>query len=330
MKESPDMNENIFNERIDELLNGYIDNELTAEQQAKVESLIEQDERIAQRLQQLKKCQMLVSSMPYAEAPAGVFQAVKASLADRTAPTGRQTAYEEQAGKKYIRIRKVLAAAAMVALAAVLSAVMDRFVLHQNAPERPVAVETSKPAARMAADSGFSGRLELKSRSLKAVDAFIKSAMDDNGLSASVSPERPQARRIYSLNCTKQELNLLMTDLNDIWSDIDSATLFVNTQEFGSPAVVDNVTTKQISEIAGQDNPEKRIELAKDIAVSNSIAGHLPDKEIRVAIEAGNSNLSKEWRILTPFLTGSQESAKKPANQAKQKQTVHLTIILDW
>jgi anti-sigma-K factor RskA len=330
MKESPDMNENIFNERIDELLNGYIDNELTAEQQAEVERLIEQDAKIAQRLRQLKKCQILVSSMPYAEAPAEVFQAVKASVADRTAPTGRQTAYEELAVKKYIRIRKVLAAAAMVALAAVLSAVLDRFVLHQNAPERPVAVETSKPAARMTADSGFNGRLELKSRSLKAVDAFIKSAMDDNGLSASVSPERPQARRIYSLNCTKQELNLLLTDLDDIWSDIDSATLFVNTQEFGSPAVVDNVTTKQISDIAGQDNPEKRIELAKDIAVSNSIAGHLPDKEIRVAIEAGNSNLTKEWRILTPVLTGTQESAKKPANQAKEKQTIHLTIILDW
>jgi anti-sigma-K factor RskA len=330
MKESPDMNENISNERIDELLNGYIDNELTAKQQAEVERLIEQDMKIAQRLRQLKKCQILVGSMPCAEAPAGVLEVVKASLAGRSLPSGKQPSYEEQAGKKYVRVRKVLAAAAMVALAAVLSAVMDRMVLHRNAPERPVAVETSKPAARMTADSGFSGRLELKSRSLKAVDAFIKSAMDDNGLSASVSPERPQARRIYSLNCTKQELNLLLTDLDDIWSDIDSATLFVNTQEFGSPAVVDNVTIKQISEIAGQDNPEKRIELAKDIAVSNSIAEHLPDKEIRIAIEAGNSNLTKEWRILTPVLTGNQKAAKKLAGQPKEKQTIHLTIILDW
>jgi anti-sigma-K factor RskA len=330
MKESPDMNENISNERIDELLNGYIDNELTAEQQAEVEHLIEQDTKIAQRLRQLQKCQILVSSMPYAEAPAGVFEAVKASLADRTLPGGSQAAYEEQAGKKYVRIRKVLAAAAMVALAAVLSAVLDRDVLHRNAPERPVAIKISNPAAHTVADSGFSGRLELKTRSLKAVDAFIKSAIDDNGLSASVSPERPQARRIYSLNCSKQDLNSLLTDLDNIWSDIDSATLFVNTQEFGSPTVVENVTTKQISEIAGQDNPEKRIELAKDIAVSNSIAEHLPDKEIRVAIGAGNSNLTKEYRILTPVLTGNQKAAKKPANQAKEKQTVHLTIILDW
>lgn len=329
MKENPDMNTNASNERIDELLNSYIDNELTVGQQAEVERLLEQDPKIAQRLRQLQKCQMLVGSMPFAEAPASVLEGVKTALAGRLPTSYTQPAYEEHAGKSYMLTRKVLAAAAIIAIAAVLSAVIHNFVPFRNAPEIHIAIEPSKTAARIADASGFSGRLELKTSALAAVDAFIKSAIDDNGLSASINPERRQSRRIYSINCTREGLNSLLTDLDSIWPEIYSATLFVNTEDFGSQIAVDAATTKQISEIAVQDSPERRIELAKDIAVLNSINESLPDKEIRVAIEAGQADLAKEWRMLKPVLTGSQKAAK-PAEQAQEKQTVHLTIILDW
>ena len=329
MKENPDMNTNASNERIDELLNSYIDNELTAGQQAEVERFLEQDPKTARRLRQLQKCQMLVGSMPFAEAPASVLEGVKTSLAGRLPASYTQPAYKEHAGKSYMLTRKVLAAAAIIAIAAVLSAVIHNFTPSRNAPETPMATETSKTATRMAAASGFRGRLELKTSALNAVDAFIKNAIDDNGLSASISPERRQSRRVYSITCTREGLNSLLTDLDSIWPELDSATLFVNTEDFGIQAVVNAATTKQISEIAGQDSLERRIELAKDIAVLNSINEYMPDKEIRVAIEAGQANLAKEWRMLKPVLTGSQK-AIKPAEQAQEKQTVHLTIILDW
>lgn len=293
MKENPEMDTNASNERIDELLNSYIDDELTAEQKAEVENLIDQDTKIAQRLRQLQKCQILVGSMPVTEAPASVLEGVKASLAGSSLPSEKQPAYEEQAGKKHILVRKVLAAAAMIALAAVLSAVIHRFVPPKTAPEKPV--------ARMIAASGFSGRLELKTSALNAVDAFIKSAIDDNGLSASINPERRQGRRIYSLSCTREGLNLLLADLDNIWSELDSATLFVNTEIFGTQTVVDAVTIEQIAEIANQDSPEQRIKLAKDFGVLNNIAEHLPDKEIRAAIEAGAQSDSAMADIKTGF-----------------------------
>jgi anti-sigma-K factor RskA len=329
MKENPDNNANADNERIDELLNSYIDDELTAEQQAEVEKLIDKDEKIAQRLQQLRKCQILIGSMPSAEAPAGVLEGVKASLAAAPSQSAGQAAYEEHAGKKYLLVRKVLAAAAMIAIAAVISAVINRNLPPRNTNEPNVAAKTGKPANRMAAASAFSGRLELKTSSFTAIDALIKSAIDDNGLSASISPERRQSRRIYRISCTKEGLNSLLTDFDDIWPEINSATLFVNTEKFGTQAVVKAVTVKQMSEIAAQDNPEKRIELAKNFAVANSIAENLPDKEIRVAIESGNSTLTKEWRMTKPVLT-SEKPVTKPAGQTRDKQAVHLTIILEW
>ena len=91
----------------------------------------------------------------------------------------------------------------------------------------------------------FNGRLELKTSALNAVDAFIKSAIDDNGLSASINPERRQGRRIYSLSCSREGLNSLLADLDNIWSELDSATLFVNTEDFGVQTVVDAVTIEQ-------------------------------------------------------------------------------------
>jgi len=322
MKENPDMDTNASNERIDELLNGYIDDELTAGQKAEVESLIDLDAKIAQRLRQFQKCRILVGSMPVAEAPASVLEGVKASLADISLPSEKQPTYREQAGKKYVLVRKVLAAAAMIGLAAVLSAVIHKYVPLQPAPE--------KPAARMVAASGFSGRLELKTSALNAVDAFIKSAIDDNGLSVTINPERRQGRRVYSFSCSREGLNSLLADLDNIWSKLDSATLFVNTEVFGVQTVVDAVTTKQIAEIAGQDNSEQRIGLAKDFAVLNNMAEHMPDKDIRVAIEAGKSDLTEQLRVLKPVLTESQKSVKKPADQVQEKQKVRLTIILNW
>jgi len=322
MKENLDTNMNASDERIHELLNSYIDNELTAEQKAEVENLIDQDVKIAQRLRQFQKCRILVGSMPVAEAPASVMEGVKVSLADITLPSEKKPPYKEKTGKKYVLVQKVLAAAAIIALAAVLSAVINRFVPPQTAPKTP--------AADMFASSGFSGRLELETSALNAVDAFIKSAIDDNGLSASITPERRQGRHVYSLSCSREGLSLLLADLDNIWSKLDSATLFVNTEIFGVQTVVDAVTTKQIAEIAGQDNYEQRIKLAKDFAVLNNMTEHMPDKEIRLAIKAGKSDLTEQWRVLKPVLTESQRSVKKPADQAQDKQTIHLTIIVDW
>jgi len=104
----------------------------------------------------------------------------------------------------------------------------------------------------------------------------------------------------------------------------------VNTEVFGVQAVVDAVTTEQIAEIADQVSPEKRIEIAKDFGVLNNMAEHLPDREIRAAIEAGHSSLTQQWRILKPVLTKTQKSVKNPADQAQEKQKVRLTIIVDW
>jgi len=64
MTESSDEKRYDSEARIDELLNSYIDGELTVDQQAEVEELRARDEGIAQRLSQFQKCQTLIGALP--------------------------------------------------------------------------------------------------------------------------------------------------------------------------------------------------------------------------------------------------------------------------
>lgn len=313
MKENPD---------IDELLNSFIDGELAAGQISEVERLVARDENIAQRLRELQKCKMLLGSLPRAEAPAEVLQEVKASLSGGTLVCERPAASDEQAGTRRLPIRRLASVAAMIALAAVLTAVIYTTVGPETVPYVAGQIE---PGAKVAAASEFSGRLELKTSALVAVDAFINSAIEDNGLSASVVASRRQDKRVYSLNCSKKGLDMLLADLEDVWDEIDLAKLSVDTEVFAVPAVVDAVTTEQIAEIVDQDNPERRIEVARDFAALNSIAEHMPGKEIMAAVDGGNRSL---MTIPKPLLTGERQATTRSVGQPEDKKTVRLTIIV--
>jgi len=253
MKENPD---------IEELLNSFIDGELPARQQTELQRLISHDARVAQRLRELQKCKMLVSSLPFDEAPAEVAEEIKTSLEGRTplaqppfllSPEGTGVRFDERAGARNLLVRKVLAAAAMIGLVAILAAVIYTIV----APESDY--KTSVPAM------GFNGRLELKTDALVAVNSFINRAIEDNGLLEKVSYEAQQNKSVYSLSCSRDDLNLLLADLANIWEEFDSATLFVETKAPAKIVVVDGVSAEQIADLVTipkprLTRPEKAIE----------------------------------------------------------------------
>lgn len=321
------------NPNIDELLNSFIDGELTAGQQTEVQQLVAHNPQIAKRLRELQRCKMLVGSLPCDEAPAGLLNDVKASLARRTLLDQQSSVIDERAGTRHLLARKVLAAAAMIGLVAVLGVVIYTIVAPEPVPEVPIAIEDQQPLEIIEAVESresliaieFNGRLELKTSALIAVDAFVNRAIQDNGLSNSLSPVRRPDKSVYSINCSREELNLLLADLEYIWAELDSATLFVETDVFNRQVEVEAVSTKQIAEIVGQDSEQMCIKVAKDFAVLNSMTELLPGKEVLSAMRDGSRSLIT---IPRPVLTGSQKTIKKPSARSKDNQTVHLTIVV--
>jgi len=335
MKENSEQDGYAASTRIDELLNSFIDGELTAAEQAEVEHLTTQDMRVARRLRQLQKCKMLVGSLPRLDVPAEVSEGIRALAAGRRASLARMTvpgdewAREERAGKRHLLVRRVLSAAAMIGLVAVLAGVIYTIAAPQTLPERPVALEAPRPGLSLLASPAFSGRLELKTSSLPEVSAFIGTAIEENGLVDSSGPTRREDRRVYSVNCSRKDLNSLLAKLETIWPELNAATLFVDTQVFGKQVVVSGVKTEQVAQIAWQDNPETREHLAKDLDAVNTMAASVPGREIASAIQGAGKNLVREW-VPRPVETGKINNSRKSASRAEEQKTVRLTIVVNW
>jgi hypothetical protein len=289
MKEEPN---------IDELLNGFIDGELDQRHQTEVQRLIAHNAQIAERLRELQKCKVLVSSLPCVEAPAEMAGQIKASL-ETSALLGRQPEpFDAREGARHLLVRRVLAAAAMIGLVAVLAAVVYTIVAPESVTDRPIAVESwqrpgivataEKSIAQISpAVTGFNGRLELKTSDLVAVNAFINGAIEDNDLLGKVSPEAEGDKSVYTLSCSRSALSLLLADLENVWARFDSATLFVETDRLGGQVVVDNVSAEQIVDLITPPKPR-----------------------------------------LTGDEKTSEKTIKKPESQAEDEEKVNLTIVV--
>jgi hypothetical protein len=113
-----------------------------------------------------------------------------------------------------------------------------------------------------------------------------------------------------------------LADLGDIWENLDSATLVVETDRFGRQVVVEAVTVDQINEIVGMDDIQERIRVARDFAVLNNMTQLVPGRELMVAIE----NTGPDLLITKPRLTGP-DGARRPVAK-DDAVNVHLTIAL--
>jgi len=313
-------------EDIDKLLNGYIDGELTTRQQTEVKRLLANDSKLAQRLARLERCKMLISSLPQAEAPAEMFDDIKASLARRTLLGEQAVAVGERAGARDLFIRKVLSAAAMIALVAALGAVIYTIVAPETAPTRPTVANLQptvpEPPRPVLAAAPFNGRLELKAAAYTEMDASINRAIEENGFVDCLSRQRDDNRTTYVLSCGRKGLNQLLAQLDKNWEKLDSAALFVQTDVFGDPVAVDAVTPEQVTQIASQNTLEKSIRLAKDFGLLNDVAEQMRGKAL-FADDKGPDLLA----VPKPRLTGPLP-AEMTRGPAADKANVSLVIVL--
>lgn len=335
MKEDSDMDAYAAEGRIDELLNGFIDDELAVRQRTELERLIAHDVKIERRLAQLKKCRALVGLLPCAEAPPQILQGIKTSLAATSiVQQQEEPAYNQRAGRIHLLCRRMLSAAAMIGLVGVLAGVIYTIIAPETVLDQPaivvdrqlpVGTQMLEPVFDTSVALAFSGKLELRTSALPEVAAIINRAIEENNLSDSIGDVRETNKRVHYVKCSREGLNLLLANLDDVWPRLDSATMLIDTDVFGRQVAVDAVTTEQIGRIVEQDSSEKRIELAKDFELLNSMAEHLPGGEIFAAIEGkGPSSMT----IPRPMITGGELPNAKSASKMKDAKTIRLTIIV--
>jgi hypothetical protein len=300
---------------IDELLNSFIDGELTERQRIEVQRLISHDTEAASRFQRLQKCRILVNSLPHADAPADMLERVKAGLDERRLALQQTSVFEQRRGAVHLFARKVLTAAAMIGLTAVLAVVVYTILAPADNPKTPIVVPTAK------APSPFYARLELQPSSSAAVSAFQR-AIIDNGLSECFTPATEGSKGVYMLTCSRADLNALLGDLTDIWDRFGSRTLSVETDRFAERVTIRSVTLPQISDIVDQNSMDKRLQLARDVSLSNWMEQLMPGRDIEVALGRENNLV-----IPKPRIAGGPSPAKKSPGEVKESEKVYLTVV---
>jgi len=280
---------------IERLLNGYIDDELSVRQQTEVKRLLGNNPKIARRLRQLQKCKTLISSLPAVEAPPEMVEDVMARLARRSLLGEETAAINERAGTRDLFLRKVLTAAAMIALLGVLALVVYTIVApprQQRVPKPPIVAgeDVIEPPRIMLAK--FNGRLELKTADFKEMDAFMDRAVAENGLVRCAGIERLGDKTTYVLT--------------------------VETDIFDAPVAVDAVTTDQITEITTQTTSQDTVRVAKDLALLNDVTEQLRTRAVLLA--SGPDRIGVDRPVITGRETIEKTTVDKP--------NVELVIIL--
>jgi len=327
-----------INPNIDELLTGFIDGELSARQQIEVQRMVSHDPKVARRLLQLQNCTSLISSLPPAEAPAEILEQIKSALERKTLLSESPVSVKTGRGARHLMIRRVVAAAVMIGLFLGLAAVVYTIVapvspqgspqlLVKHAPQPDTNVGSTRVGQPLLASSDFWCRLELKTDAFVAAGAFVSRAIEDNGLTDCAESTALSGRKIYSISCSKQALAPLLADLTGIWQKFNSATLFVETERFANPVAVSVVSPQQMVQILNQADLPKRVELARDFAVLNSISERAPGSEILAAAGATGPAATDLTSIPKPVLTWGRKPEKVPP-PAEGEHKVNLTIVL--
>ncbi len=298
--------------KIEELLNSYIDGELSVRQRTEVKRMISNDPKLAVRLRELGKCKTLVSALPVAQAPSSIMENIKATLEKKNliqekAPV-RISDYREVKTR-----RRIFAAAAMFSLTALLVVVINMLMPTQLGHQDNKLIS---------ADIRLSGKLELKANDLPAVQSLISNAIENSGFPDYKNPQKDANRRIYTLYCSREGLNKILTDLEGDWDQISSAKLLLDTENFGESVEIASVTPSQISEIVNQKDADQSIKVARDISVINNLKNILNERGLPAFGSEINSGL---FRVPKPVLVSRNYQSIQQDNGEK---TIQLRIIL--
>ena len=266
--------------QIDELLTGYIDDELSQRQHTEVKRLIRHNEDIAQRFGQLQKQKQLLSSLPVTSAPAELLDNIKTALESKTVRRELPHLADRAAGVRGLLFRRALTAAAMLLVPLGLLAWVV-FTIVTPAPtdsgdwsvsdNRPGVSDTgSTPDSRIAVSTPFNSHLRLESRQAIAVADFIKKAVYSHALIDNTIPRSDAASSSFQITSTPQRLGALLLDLKPLWDKCDSTSLTIPGAAGHGDIVMADISPDHTIEIFKSPHPAGRIALIKKIAALNS------------------------------------------------------------
>ena len=321
------------NSNIDELLCSFIDGELPPRQKTEVQRMVARDPEVGQRLRQLQNCSSLVSALPRAEAPDDMIEQIRLSLERRTLLGERPVSSSGRAGRWHLRMRRMMAAAAMIALLGGLGLVVYQIISPVAPATTPgvVAIDagftepvpTAPPV--VVASAGFSGRLEFRTAAIAQAHSVIEGAIRENGLAGIEQTENSEGKRVYHLTCSREVAEQLVADLSSVWDNSESVELTVESDRFNGAVAVDSPTLEQATRIIGADSAEASLAVAR----LENFNREMPGRDI---VTAGTDEVSVAAlppALPKPRMVSAEASGSVIPSDAEGTVKATLTIVLD-
>ncbi len=320
------------NPNIDELLCSFVDGELPARQQTEVQRLIAKDPEVGRRLRQLQNCRTLVGALPRAEAPGELLEQIKLAVERKTLLAEQPASGITTAGVIHLMARRFLAAAAMIALLGVLGFVVYQIVapVPDLGGQPPIARtnETLLPESPVIADSGLSGRLEIRTAIIAQADAVLKRAVEQNGLSALVASDDAAGVKTYKLVSSRQGVNRLITSLQSIWQSFDGAMLRIEEPgQFAASVSVSAVTPEQAAGIVACKDTASSMEAARNYAVINALTHSAPGRDV-LAMVGDDAAGVRDLVNIDDKVRLTKSQAETTLTPPQGEPNISLTIVL--
>jgi len=274
-------------EKLDELLNCYVDGELSDRRRTEVKRLMEHDPTIEVKLARLRAMKTLFNELPIEQAPADMFERTTISLERTCILNDYSVTSGEQEGARHLMFRRLITAAIILVLFGSLVGVVVNIML-------PFASESSNIAAVESVDSGmpsmspaasiekiavadaqpiFSVALDLATPAPIQMNSLLTKVLHNNDLLGSAEPPRPDdPRHTTTVQCGKSEVMALLSDLKGEWDRCDHVTLVVDDYRSASEIVVKNVSCDQVMNVFKRDLIYNRVELARAYSDFNALS----------------------------------------------------------
>ena len=215
---------------IEELLNAFVDGELSDKERQHVEHLLSEDAEARELLSQIKQISQHVSALPMTSAPKELVDNVQYEL-EREFLLGKEDVMSELAGEKHLQVRWLMSAAAVLVLAGVIVTVVVSVLNNPSdtgLPPDPRAVIVGIPDALPDSDAIAAlqdkntylpeypyGRLNLSVQPLtsKGVEPTIERFLEAHQIAQVVRNNLDQGDTHYAFHCQVGELDDLIDQL---------------------------------------------------------------------------------------------------------------------
>ena len=333
-------------EKLDELLNGYVDGELSDRKRTEVKRLMEHDPTIETKLARLRAMKSLLNELPIEQAPADMFEQTKMSLERKCILEDHAASRDELEGARHLMFRRLATAAIILVLFGSLLGVVLNIMLPSSGKSPSIAgveptgsgepsVSPTASVEKFAAGNQpvFSVALDLATADPIQMNSLLTKALHSNDLLGSAEPPKPDdPKRTTMIECSKSQVMALLSDLKGEWDRCDHVTLVVEDYREDSDVVVSNVTYDQVVGIFKRNRIYNRVELARAFSDFNALAPRRAVGEdfARMAEEIGPDGVPVKLAPVVPELTsgdGANAGAGDMGDQEKVKIIVTITNL---